>query len=255
MTAWTVSSVRVRVPRIALLFIFGCFSLACLPSLSSAQTVDPQTVEFDPSVDHNSTVGGVNVVAGYELRFYTVGGTQPLQLIAIGKPNPESDGKIRFNFTAQLGTWPANGVVYEARVAAVGPGGSTVSAISNQFAFSATTTPPPPPAPCTYALSSTSRSGSAALTTGTLNVTAGSGCGWSATSDAGWLEVTSGATGAGNGSVSYTAYANCEHESTRRPLDRSQGRHSLSLRPGRPGAATLSPRRRDQEARLRRQAR
>ena len=135
MTAWTVSSVRVRVPRIALLFILGCFSLACLPSLSSAQTVSPQTVEFDPSADHNATVGGVAVVEGYELRFYTVGGAQPVHVIELGKPTPEADGKIRFNFASPLGAWPVNGVVYEARVAAVGPGGSTVSAISNQFVF------------------------------------------------------------------------------------------------------------------------
>ncbi len=205
MTAWTVSSVRVRVPRIALLFILGCFSLACLPSLSSAQTVSPQTVEFDPSADHNATVGGVAVVEGYELRFYTVGGAQPVHVIELGKPTPEADGKIRFNFASSLGAWPVDGVVYEARVAAVGPGGSTVSAISNQFVFPGTT---PPPAPCSYALSSTARSGAATASTGTLSVTAGTGCAWAAASDAGWLTVTSGASGSGNGSIGYSVAGN-----------------------------------------------
>ena len=121
--AWTVPSVRVRVPRIALRLIVLSWSLACLPSLLIAQTISPQIVEFDPSADHNSTVGGVAVVDGYELRFYGAGGTQVLQTIQLGKPTAEADGKIRFNFGALLGTWAVDGVVYEARVAAVGPGG------------------------------------------------------------------------------------------------------------------------------------
>jgi hypothetical protein len=104
-----------------------------MPSRAIAQTVSPQIVEFDPSADHNAIVSGVAVVEGYELRFHTVGGSQPVHVIDLGKPAPQSDGKIRFNFTALLGAWPVDGVVYEARVAAVGPGGSAVSTISNQF--------------------------------------------------------------------------------------------------------------------------
>jgi hypothetical protein len=164
--AWTVSSVRVRVPRIApslslglslgssLGLTLGCLSLVLLPSRAIAQTVSPQIVEFDPSADHNTTAGGTAVVEGYELRFYTVSGSQPLHVIEMGKPAPQSDGKIRFNFSALLGAWPVDGVVYEARVAAVGPGGSAVSTISNQFVFPGTT---PPPAPCTYTLSQAAR--------------------------------------------------------------------------------------------------
>ena len=170
--AWTVSSVRVRAPRIALLSVVGLL-LACFPSPLSAQTVSPQTVEFDPSSDHDRVVGGVEVVDGYELRFYAIGGLVPLHVIEMGKPAPQADGKIRFNFSSLLGVWPVDGVSYEARVAAVGPGGTTVSSLSNQFVFPGTTPPPPPPAPCTYNLSATSRSGSATATTGTLSVTAG----------------------------------------------------------------------------------
>ena len=175
--AWTVSSVRVRAPRIALCVTLACLSLLCLPSRAIAQTVSPQIVEFDPSADHNRTVSGVAVVNGYELRFYNAGGSQPLHVIAIGKPAPASDGKIRFNFTARLGAWPVDGVVYVARVAAVGPGGSTTSTISNQFVFPGTTPPPPP---CTYTLSQTSRSVASAAITGSVSVTAGSGCAWTA---------------------------------------------------------------------------
>ena len=121
--AWTVSSVRVRAPRIALFLGLIAGSLASFPSPLSAQTVSPQIVEFDPSPDHNVSVNGVAVVSEYELRFFAVGSTQRLHVIELGKPNVESDGRIRFNFAALLGGWPVAGVVYEARVAAVGPGG------------------------------------------------------------------------------------------------------------------------------------
>ena len=164
--AWTESSVRVRAPRIALCVTLSCLSLLCLSARAIAQTISPQIVEFDPSADHNRTVSGVAVVDGYELRFYNVGGSQSLHVVEIGKPAPESDGKIRFNFTALLGAWPVDGVVYEARVAAVGPGGSTTSTISNQFVFPGTTPPPPP---CSYTLSQTSRSVASAATTGSLS--------------------------------------------------------------------------------------
>ena len=155
--AWTVSSVRVRAPRIALFSLFGLL-LACFPSPVSAQTVSPQTVEFDPSTDHDRVVGGVDVVDGYELRFYALGGALPLHVIEMGKPTAQADGKIRFNFSSLLGVWPVEGVTYEARVAAVGPGGAALSAISNQFVFPGTTHRQPP-APCTYSLSATARSG------------------------------------------------------------------------------------------------
>jgi Viral BACON domain len=207
--AWTVSSVRVRAPRIALFLGLIAGSLAFFPSPLSAQTVSPQIVEFDPSPDHNASVNGVAVVSEYELRFFTVGGTQPVHVIEMGKPNAGSDGRIRFNFAALLGAWPTAGVIYEARVAAVGPGGSSQSTISNQFVFPGTTPPPPPPPPsCSYTLSTLSRSSSAAATTGTVGVTAGSGCAWTAASSSGWLTITSGASGSGNGTVNYSVAAN-----------------------------------------------
>lgn len=44
---------------------------------------------------------------------------------------------------------------------------------------------------------------------GSFNVTStGSTCGWSATSDASWLKITSGSSGTGSGTVSYSASAN-----------------------------------------------
>jgi hypothetical protein len=65
------------------------------------------------------------------------------------------------------------------------------------------------PASCSYSLTPTSQSVAASASTGSTNVTAPSGCTWSATSNASsWLTVTGGSSGNGNGTVSFGATAN-----------------------------------------------
>ncbi len=59
---------------------------------------------------------------------------------------------------------------------------------------------------CTYVLSATSQSVVAAGGTGTVTVSAGSSCAWTAASNASWISVTG--SGTGNGSVTYTVQAN-----------------------------------------------
>ncbi|MCC6743453.1 MAG: hypothetical protein IT175_06295, partial [Acidobacteria bacterium] len=61
---------------------------------------------------------------------------------------------------------------------------------------------------CTYSISPASSSPAAGATSGTVSVTAGSGCAWTATSNASWLTITSGASGSGNGTVGYSVAAN-----------------------------------------------
>jgi hypothetical protein len=61
---------------------------------------------------------------------------------------------------------------------------------------------------CTYSISPTSSNPGAGATTGTVSVTAGTGCAWTATSNAMWLTITSGASGSGNGAVGYLVAAN-----------------------------------------------
>lgn len=43
---------------------------------------------------------------------------------------------------------------------------------------------------------------------GSVNITATAGCNWTAVSDAGWVNITSGSSGSGNGTVNYTVAAN-----------------------------------------------
>lgn len=61
---------------------------------------------------------------------------------------------------------------------------------------------------CAYSLSPTSANVAGTATTQTVSVSAGASCPWTAVSDDGWLTVTSGASGSGNGVVTYTVAAN-----------------------------------------------
>ncbi|HEY6390811.1 MAG TPA: malectin domain-containing carbohydrate-binding protein [Bryobacteraceae bacterium] len=72
----------------------------------------------------------------------------------------------------------------------------------------ATTPASGPPPVCTYTLSANSANFSAAGGTGSVNVTAGSGCAWTAVSNVNWAGVTGGASGSGNGTVTFSVNAN-----------------------------------------------
>lgn len=61
---------------------------------------------------------------------------------------------------------------------------------------------------CTYSIAPTALSFTSIAGTGTVNVTTAIGCAWTATSNDAWITVTSGSTGSGNGSVSYSVSAN-----------------------------------------------
>jgi len=61
---------------------------------------------------------------------------------------------------------------------------------------------------CSYSISSGSQSFTSSAGTGSVNVTTTSGCNWTATSNASWLTVTSGANGSGNGTVNYSVAQN-----------------------------------------------
>ena len=62
---------------------------------------------------------------------------------------------------------------------------------------------------CSYSLSAMSASVTETASTGSVDVTASNAaCGWGATSNTTWLTITGGATGTGNGTVSYAVAAN-----------------------------------------------
>jgi hypothetical protein len=69
--------------------------------------------------------------------------------------------------------------------------------------------PPPPSTPaCTYSISPSDASVAASGGTGSVAVTAGTACAWSASTNASWISLTSGLSGTGNGAVAFRAASN-----------------------------------------------
>jgi PA domain-containing protein/BACON domain-containing protein len=60
---------------------------------------------------------------------------------------------------------------------------------------------------CSYALSASSVALGAAGGSSSVNVTAATGCAWTAVSNANWITITAGSSGSGNGTVSFSASA------------------------------------------------
>jgi Putative binding domain, N-terminal len=173
-------------------------ALSCV-SAAAQSTVNPTKAQFTASADQNTTLSdGTPVLQYYQLELYIVGAAAPFQTVNLGKPTPDSTGTITVDLTTVFMGWPLPGTSYDADVAAVGPGGVGRSALSNTFSF--TNTCSPTVAPLTWAEP-------AAGGTATAVVTAASGCGWTATSNASWITVTAGASGTGNGTVSYAVMA------------------------------------------------
>ena len=179
---------------------FILFLVVATTAVLSAQTVvDPRFVEFTPSADHNTNASdGTPLVQRYSLSVYVVGSSAAFDTMDLGKPTP-SGGVIRVDFLPLLHSVPTPGVVFEARVTAVGPGGTTASSLSNGFSFQ--------PA-CAPSINSNGQSVGSGGGTGSVGVTAGAGCTWSAASNAGWITLTGATGGTGNGSVPYSVAAN-----------------------------------------------
>jgi PA14 domain len=111
-------------------------------ALALQLATDPTLIEFTASADHHALANGVPIVSTYRLDVYRADNlTAPVQQITLGKPTPDANLFIRIPLT--LSTPLSPGVVYQARIAAVGPGGESPSTWSNQFAASSTGTIPP----------------------------------------------------------------------------------------------------------------
>ncbi len=174
------------------------FALLGVCSAHAQTVLNPRTVEFDPSADHAAlTADGQPVVQRYELQVFLAGASQPMTTANLAKPNPQADGKIRLDFSALLAGWPLTNGTYVARVAAVGPAGNGLSDPSNTFAF----------ASCSITLGASTYSAPAGGSTGSVTVSAGTGCTWTAASDASWV-VLSTTAGTGSGSVAFSVTPN-----------------------------------------------
>ena len=183
--------------------VFALVLVLATATVGSAQSVvDARRVEFTPSTDHNAVdpTSGVALLQSYSLLIFVAGNTTPLRAVSLGKPSPQSGGMILVDFVSLLAPPLSAGVIYEAVVEAVGPGGITASARSNTFSVAG--------GACAASISPTSQSISAAGGPGSSTVTVGTGCVWSAVSNVSWITVTTGASSSGSGSVTFSVAAN-----------------------------------------------
>jgi len=74
------------------------------------------------------------------------------------------------------------------------------------IAYQNGSTPPPPS--CTYSVTQPISTFGYTGGSGNSSVSAGTGCAWTASSSAGWITITAGKSGTGNGTVSYTVASN-----------------------------------------------
>jgi len=141
-----------------------------------AAAPESQTI---PSAGGNGTVA---VTAGAGCA-WTASSNAPWITIASGA---SGSGSGTVSFTAAPTTGPT-------RSGTITVAGQTVTVIQGQG--------------CTFAVSPDTRSLPASGGDASVAVTAGAGCGWTAASNATWITILSGASGSGNGTVSFRAAA------------------------------------------------
>jgi len=150
------------------------------------------TFDLSPGGQAVSASGGTNlsfsVTAGSDCPWTAT--SSAAWLSVVGSSSGRGSGTVGFNVAANAGA---------ARTGSITVGGTTTFAVTQAAAGGAA---------CTYNLSSTSTSIAAAGGSGSITVSTGNGCAWTASRNDGWITVTSGANGSGNGSVGFTVAAN-----------------------------------------------
>jgi hypothetical protein len=191
-----------RIASLGLPTLFIVASMLAFAAPLQAQVLsDPRIAEFDPSPDHSVVLdNGEPAVLRYELGVYPLGGSAAVGTVDMGKPSPDADGKIRYDFSAPVAAWSLPYGEYEARVSAIGPQGSALSDPSNPFTFTTGSA-------CTFSLSATSLPALASGGDYSVNVTAGPGCEWAAATTLPWVTMWTGG-GSGGGTVPFTVEAN-----------------------------------------------
>jgi hypothetical protein len=163
------------------------------------------TPSFSLSATPASISVGTGAAASTTLQVTPSGGfTSTVTLSASGAPSGVTTG---FSPSSLAASGSSYLTVLASSFATVGSGNIRVTAtgggVTKTLDVPITVT-----SACTYTLNPTSASIAYGASANSLQVTAGAGCFWSAAPSASWIKVTSGASGAGNGVVTWTADPN-----------------------------------------------
>jgi len=94
------------------------------------------------------------------------------------------------------------------RITVMGKGNTTPESLDVKVEFGQS------PGGCAFSLSPTNTTIDASGGSGGINITAGTGCAWTATSNSSWITITGGSNGTGNGTASFTVQPNTNSSRT-----------------------------------------
>ena len=95
---------------LVLIFVFLATFTTSTRVWAEETLINPGAVEFVASADHNAKLAsGAAVVTQYVLEVYVVGASAPFHSVNMGKPNPDSNGVVRYSFSSSVSGWPLPG--------------------------------------------------------------------------------------------------------------------------------------------------
>jgi hypothetical protein len=151
---------------------------------SCSVTVTPKDLTFGPSGTNSSSI---SVAASSSCEWSAHSDTSWISLT--GRTSGTGNGTVTFSVAANNGPTRRGELTIGDQTVPVNQGAATVG--------------------CSYSVTPTTVSINAAGGSGTpISVSTASGCSWTATTSAGWITILTGASGTGNGSVTYSVQAN-----------------------------------------------
>lgn len=120
----------------AVLFLVTLLVFVLCATPLQAQILNPSSVVFKASVDHNAVDLGAPKLTNYEVEFYLAGATAPIQHPSIGKPTPDAAGEITVNLATVARPILLAGS-YTVKVVSIGPGGAAATPGSDPFELKA----------------------------------------------------------------------------------------------------------------------
>jgi hypothetical protein len=153
------------------------------------------------SMDASGGTGSVSITAGSDCSW--TANSESGWLTLTGSVSGRGNGSVSFNVSANSGAERTGSVIV------AGQRGMVTQAGPSSPAPAPSPGPAPSPNPsCTFTIAPTSQNVVALGGTGSVAVSTQSGCQWSASSNASWISVTSGASGTGNGSTGFSVAVN-----------------------------------------------
>lgn len=151
------------------------------PPVSCTFSVSPANASFGPS----ASAGTINLATAAGCAWTATSSVGWISIVS--GSNGSGNGSVTYQVSANGDS--------TGRVGVLAIGGQRVSISQSGLS-------------CSWTLSSSGTSMAAEGGSGSVNVTALPGCGWSVSSDSGWLQVAGASSGAGSGVVSFSVSAN-----------------------------------------------